>query len=183
MRHAGLLRAPSKKVDVDPGDRPGRLPDHWAGASPGGLRVRDDFPASRIAACGMDRSRGKLNRSRPSTAISIDGRKAAYTLVAAAESATGRAIAVDEQDIENIIRTKASIYAACSLLLTQVGMAFSDLRKVYIAGGFGRFLDLDSAIAIGLLPNLPATGFTYRQRLVEGKHNGPDLPESSKTAA
>ena len=98
---------------------------------------------------------GKLNRSRPSDAIHINGRKAAYTLVAAEQSATGRAIAVDEQDIKNVIRAKASIYAACSLLLTQVGMTFRDLRKVYIAGGFGRFLNLDEAIAIGLLPNLP----------------------------
>lgn len=104
---------------------------------------------------------GKLSRSRPSHAIHIRGRKAFYTLVAAAESATGRAIIVDEQDIENIIRAKASIYAACSLLLTQVGMDFHDLRKVYIAGGFGRFLDLDAAIAIGLLPNLPRDRFHF----------------------
>jgi uncharacterized 2Fe-2S/4Fe-4S cluster protein (DUF4445 family) len=104
---------------------------------------------------------GKLNRSRPSDAIHINGRKAAYTLVTAEQSATGRAITVDEQDIENIIRAKASIYAACSLMLTQVGMAFRDLRKVYIAGGFGRFLDLDAAITIGLLPNLPRDRFHF----------------------
>ncbi|MCX5856744.1 MAG: ASKHA domain-containing protein, partial [Deltaproteobacteria bacterium] len=110
---------------------------------------------ARLLQTGWIDPAGKLNRSRPSDAIHINGRKAAYTLVAAEQSATGRAIAVDEQDIENVIRAKASIYAACSLLLTQVGMTFRDLRKVYIAGGFGRFLNLDEAIAIGLLPNLP----------------------------
>jgi uncharacterized 2Fe-2S/4Fe-4S cluster protein (DUF4445 family) len=104
---------------------------------------------------------GKLNRLRPSGAIRIDGRKAAYILVEADHSATGRAIAVDEQDIENIIRAKASLYAACSLMLAQVGMTFHDLGKVYIAGGFGRFLELDAAIAIGLLPNLPRDRFHF----------------------
>ncbi len=122
---------------------------------------------------------GKLKRSEPSEAIQIDGRQAAYTLVTAKESATGRAIVIDEQDIENIIRAKAALYAACALMLTQVGMEFHDLRKVYIAGGFGRFLDLDAAIAIGLLPDLPRDRFHFignaslagsRMALVSEKH-------------
>jgi uncharacterized 2Fe-2S/4Fe-4S cluster protein (DUF4445 family) len=122
---------------------------------------------------------GKLKRSEPSQAIKINGRQAAYTLVSAKESATGRAIIIDEHDIENIIRAKAALYAACSLLLTQVGMAFDNLRKVYIAGGFGRFLDMDAAITIGLLPNLPRDRFHFignaslagsRMALVSEKH-------------
>jgi len=104
---------------------------------------------------------GKLKRSGPSEAIKIDGRQAAYTLVTAKESLTGHAIIIDEKDIENIIRAKAALYAACALLLKQVGMEFNNLRKVYIAGGFGRFLDLDAAITIGLLPNLPRDRFHF----------------------
>jgi uncharacterized 2Fe-2S/4Fe-4S cluster protein (DUF4445 family) len=104
---------------------------------------------------------GKLKRSEPSEAIQIDGRHAAYVLVTANESVTGRAIVIDEKDIENIIRAKAALYAACALMLKQVGMEFHNLRKVYIAGGFGRFLDLDAAIAIGLLPNLPRERFHF----------------------
>ncbi|MGZ6275553.1 MAG: ASKHA domain-containing protein [Syntrophales bacterium] len=122
---------------------------------------------------------GKLKRSEPSKALRIDGRQAAYTLVSAKESSTGRAIVLDETDIENIIRAKAALYAACSLLLTQVGMRFDNLRKVYIAGGFGRFLGMDAAITIGLLPNLPRDRFHFignaslagsRMALVSGKH-------------
>ena len=122
---------------------------------------------------------GKLKRSVPSEAIQVEGRQAAYTLVTAKESATSRAIVIDERDIENIIRAKAALYAACSLMLTQVGMEFHDLRKVYIAGGFGRFLDLDAAITIGLLPDLPQDRFHFignaslagsRMALVSQKH-------------
>jgi uncharacterized 2Fe-2S/4Fe-4S cluster protein (DUF4445 family) len=122
---------------------------------------------------------GKLKRSEPSEAIQIDGRQAAYTLVTAKESATQRAIVIDEKDIENIIRAKAALYAACALMLKHVGMEFYDLQKVYIAGGFGRFLDLDAAIAIGLIPDLPRGRFHFignaslagsRMALVSEKH-------------
>ncbi len=104
---------------------------------------------------------GKLSRFRPSDAIRIDGRKVVYILTSQADSATGRDITIDEQEIENIIRAKAAMYAACSLMLAEVGMAFLDLAKVYIAGGFGRFLNLDDAVTIGLLPNLPRGRFHF----------------------
>ena len=79
----------------------------------------------------------------------------------AEESATGKPIVITEIDIENIIRTKASIYSACALMLSQVGLRFEDLRHIYIAGGFGRFLDLENATVIGLIPDLPREKFRY----------------------
>lgn len=104
---------------------------------------------------------GELDRVRPCAAIRATGRRATYTLASAEESATGRPIVITEIDLENIIRTKASIYSACALMLRQVGLSFADLRHIYIAGGFGRFLDLDSATAIGLIPDLPREKFHY----------------------
>ncbi|MEN6317724.1 MAG: ASKHA domain-containing protein [Syntrophaceae bacterium] len=104
---------------------------------------------------------GKLNRSKASEAIQITDRQAAYTLIPIEESATGHPITIDEQDIENIIRAKAALYAAVALMLKEVSMEFHELGKVYIAGGFGRFLDLHAAIAIGLLPNLPQDRFHF----------------------
>ena len=38
---------------------------------------------------------------------------------------------------------------------------FDAVAEVYVAGGFGRFLDLRKSIAIGLLPDLPLERFTY----------------------
>jgi uncharacterized 2Fe-2S/4Fe-4S cluster protein (DUF4445 family) len=104
---------------------------------------------------------GKFDRVRPCPSIRVNGRRASYTLAPAEESATGKPIVVSEGDIENIIRTKASIYSACALMLTQVGLGFGDLHHVYIAGGFGRFLDLENATIIGLLPDLPREKFCY----------------------
>lgn len=106
-------------------------------------------------------SAGKLTRSKPSPAIQIDGRHARYILVPASESGTDEDIAIGEVDFDNIIRTKAAIYSACALMLEQVGMAFADLERIYIAGGFGRFLDLEMAIAIGLIPDVSRDVYKY----------------------
>jgi uncharacterized 2Fe-2S/4Fe-4S cluster protein (DUF4445 family) len=106
-------------------------------------------------------SAGKLNRVNPSPAIEIAGRNAFYVLVPAEESGTGKALRINESDIENIIRTKAAIYSACALMLKQVDLTFNDLSCIYIAGGFGRFLDLDKATVLGLIPDLPREKFKY----------------------
>lgn len=104
---------------------------------------------------------GKLNRSKKSSAIVVDGRQAQYIIVPAKKSAVGKQITISEIDIENIIRAKAAIFSACSLMLEQVGLTFNDLSHVYIAGGFGRFLDIEKAIAIGLVPDLPKKKYKY----------------------
>jgi uncharacterized 2Fe-2S/4Fe-4S cluster protein (DUF4445 family) len=76
-------------------------------------------------------------------------------------SGEGRDIVLAESDIENIIRAKAAIYAGFSTLLKEVGYTFDDIQKVYIAGGFGKFLDIEKAIIIGMLPELPQERFQY----------------------
>lgn len=73
----------------------------------------------------------------------------------------GRDIVITENDIANIIRTKAAVYAACCVLLRKVNLSFDDVSKVYIAGGFGNYIDMERAIAIGLLPDLPFNRFVF----------------------
>jgi uncharacterized 2Fe-2S/4Fe-4S cluster protein (DUF4445 family) len=104
---------------------------------------------------------GKFDRTRPSPSIRVDGRRAEYTVAPANETATGKPLTISETDVENIIRAKAAIYSATALMLDQVGVAVEDLANIYVAGGFGRFLDLDKAIVLGLLPDLPRERFHY----------------------
>jgi len=68
---------------------------------------------------------------------------------------------ITQSDIENIIRAKAAIYAGISTLLEEVGLTEKELKKIYIAGGFGEFLDIKKAIKIGMLPNLPEERFIF----------------------
>jgi uncharacterized 2Fe-2S/4Fe-4S cluster protein (DUF4445 family) len=116
--------------------------------------------AGLFAASWID-SAGKLDRSGRCSAIAVDGRSASYTVAPAGETASGRPLAVSEVDIDNIIRAKAAIFSACRTLLAGIELDFSDLARIYIAGGFGRYLDISKAKIIGLVPDLPAERFHY----------------------
>jgi uncharacterized 2Fe-2S/4Fe-4S cluster protein (DUF4445 family) len=70
-------------------------------------------------------------------------------------------IVLTEVDIENILRAKAAIYAGISLLLKKVGFSLDAIKKVYVAGGFGNYLNIDKAITIGMLPDIPKEKFRF----------------------
>ncbi|MBU1147158.1 MAG: DUF4445 domain-containing protein, partial [Candidatus Omnitrophica bacterium] len=70
-------------------------------------------------------------------------------------------IAIDENDIKNIMHSKGAIYTGIEVLLKEVGYKKSDLKHVFIAGGLGTALDIRSAINIGLLPDLPEEKFEF----------------------
>ena len=107
---------------------------------------------------------GKLDPERSPELVRPEAggsRALAYRVVDAGESATGSSIDISETDLQNLLRTKAAVYAACSLMLKAAGLSAGDVVGVYVAGGFGRFLDLREAIAVGMLPDLPLDRFTY----------------------
>jgi uncharacterized 2Fe-2S/4Fe-4S cluster protein (DUF4445 family) len=108
----------------------------------------------------LDRA-GQFNRERKSEFIQVEGRRARYVIVPAAESGSGKPITVSELDVNNILRAKAAIFSACSLMLRQLDLKFGDLANIYIAGGFGRFLDIEKAIVIGMIPDLPKEKYHY----------------------
>jgi uncharacterized 2Fe-2S/4Fe-4S cluster protein (DUF4445 family) len=70
-------------------------------------------------------------------------------------------IVVNDDDLANIIRTKAAVYAASEVLLKSVDMGFGDLDRVFVAGGFGNYIDVHNAITIGLLPDIPRDRFSF----------------------
>lgn len=70
-------------------------------------------------------------------------------------------VSLTEVDIENIIRAKAAIYAGVSLIVSETGLAMDSIQNVYIAGGFGSFLDIKKAVILGMLPDLPEERFRY----------------------
>jgi len=85
----------------------------------------------------------------------------AFLLERAERTATGQDLVISEADIENLIRTKAAIFAACALILQNVGLTWDRIARVYIAGGFGRYINVADAVRIGMLPDLPPRRFRY----------------------
>ena len=83
----------------------------------------------------------------------------AYIVATARESATGHPIYVDEVEIDVLLRSKAAMYTILSTVLKEVGLDFSDLSAFFVAGAFGNVIDPDTAITLGMLPDLPRERF------------------------
>ncbi len=84
-----------------------------------------------------------------------------YVVVWKEDSAIGEDIVFTENDIENVIRAKGAIFAGCQILLESVGLTFEDLERIYLAGTFGNYIDLEEAITIGLLPDISREKFFF----------------------
>ena len=84
-----------------------------------------------------------------------------YILATAAESETGREIAITEVDIESFIRAKAAIFSAIHTMLASLDMDVSVLEHVYVAGGIGSGINMENAVRIGMLPDIDRSLFEY----------------------
>ena len=73
----------------------------------------------------------------------------------------GKDIIITENDIANIIRTKAAVFSASSLLIKNIGINFDQIEAFLIAGGFGQNLNIENAIRIGLFPDIARQKFHY----------------------
>jgi len=97
---------------------------------------------------------GKIRRDTGSRRI----RKAEtnYEFVVAFKGEDGAAedIVIQDDDIENLKRSKAAIYSAVIALLDKVAKSITEVKKIYIAGGFGNYLNIANSIFIGLLPDI-----------------------------
>ncbi len=84
-----------------------------------------------------------------------------YVVIEAESTSIGQDIVFTEADIENLIRAKGAMFAGYFTLLESVGMGFEDLERVILAGNFGSYLDINQAITIGLLPDIPRDRFFF----------------------
>jgi uncharacterized 2Fe-2S/4Fe-4S cluster protein (DUF4445 family) len=104
---------------------------------------------------------GKFNLSIGKSNIIKTDSGLAYVVETAENTLNGLDILLNENDIQNLIRTKGAIYSACSLLLNKVGLTFEQINSFYIAGGFGKYLDIENSIRIGLFPDIKRNKFHY----------------------
>ena len=83
-----------------------------------------------------------------------------FILAGSTESGTGKNITLGEKDISEIQLAKGAIASGISILLEQAGISWEDIDEFIIAGAFGTYIDVGSAISIGMLPPLPLERFS-----------------------
>ena len=77
-----------------------------------------------------------------------------YVIAWAKETDINKDIVITENDIKNLIMSKASIHAACVTLMKEAGVSRHEISTIYFAGAFGNYLDKKNATIIGLIPEI-----------------------------
>lgn len=84
-----------------------------------------------------------------------------YVVAWGAETDHGRDIVLTKVDVDNLLRAKAAIYAGFNVLAQSVGVELAHVEQVLVGGSFGKYLNVEKAVQIGLLPDVPWERFAF----------------------
>ncbi len=112
---------------------------------------------AEMQAAGVLAPSGKLKDEDPRVRTEKGG--SAFLLVPGTASGNKRDILITRQDVHEIQLAKAAIRAGVEVLLQEAGLTAQDIETFIVAGAFGTYLNLESAIRIGMFPPLPLERF------------------------
>lgn len=170
---AGMRAAPGAIECVQICD--GELHTHTIGGLPAvgicGSGILD--AVAQMLSAGMLDHRGVLRPGSPF--VRTKNGRSEFLLSAAEKTGSGQDLVVSREDIQEIQLAKGAIRAGIEILLAEAGLVNADIQQFIVAGAFGTYLDLESAVRVGMFPPLPrdrfqqvgnAAGMGARQLLV-----------------
>jgi uncharacterized 2Fe-2S/4Fe-4S cluster protein (DUF4445 family) len=104
---------------------------------------------------------GHINLHLPSERTRKGANGPEYVVVWAKDAWHEKDITINRVDIDNLLRTKAAIYAGIDILAQSVGMPLDTVSQVLIGGSFGKYINVEKAVQIGLLPDKPWDQFRF----------------------
>jgi uncharacterized 2Fe-2S/4Fe-4S cluster protein (DUF4445 family) len=104
---------------------------------------------------GIIESSGRFSNNKTTPRLVRDQNGSRYTVSPNSENAIGRDITFTQGDVREIQKAKAAISSGIRILLQHAKVSVRDLQSVYIAGAFGSYIDVASAISIGMIPITP----------------------------
>ncbi|MDD1668317.1 MAG: ASKHA domain-containing protein [Methanomicrobiales archaeon] len=113
-----------------------------------------DLLAELLRACVIDRT-GRIDTNIRSDRVRMGARYPEFVVVWARETDIGKDIVITENDVKSLIMSKASILAACILLMNEAGIGRDAVKKIFFSGAFGNYINKENAILVGLIPEVP----------------------------
>jgi uncharacterized 2Fe-2S/4Fe-4S cluster protein (DUF4445 family) len=104
---------------------------------------------------------GNVNLTLPTSRVREGAHGAEYVVVWGTETESGEDIVLSRVDIDNLLRAKAAIYAGFTVLADQVGIPLETVTKVQVGGAFGKYINVEKAVQIGLLPDVAWDQFEF----------------------
>ncbi len=84
-----------------------------------------------------------------------------YVIAWDRETAQGKDIVLTHVDVDNLLRAKAAIFAGFTVLADSVGFPMEGIERVLIGGAFGKYINVEKAVEIGLLPDMAWERFQF----------------------
>lgn len=100
---------------------------------------------------------GRMAKDHPR--VRFTGGKPEFMLISEEERRGRPAIVITQQDVRELQLAKAAIRTGIQVLLDSFGRDEEEIDEIMIAGAFGTYIDISNAMAIGMLPSLPAERF------------------------
>ncbi len=110
---------------------------------------------------GVTDKAGSVNLNVPTQRVRTGEHGPEYVIAWGNETESGKDLVITKPDIDNLLRAKAAIYAGYVMLAQSVGMTMNDVEQMLIGGSFGQYLNIEKAIEMGLLPDLPWDRFKF----------------------
>jgi uncharacterized 2Fe-2S/4Fe-4S cluster protein (DUF4445 family) len=104
---------------------------------------------------------GHVNTSLPTPRVREGEHGPEYVVAWANETGHGRDITLTHVDIDNLLRAKAAIYAGFTVLADSVGVPLDTVDQLLVGGSFGKYINVEKAVEIGLLPDIPWDRFHF----------------------
>ncbi|MBU3951442.1 MAG: DUF4445 domain-containing protein, partial [Proteobacteria bacterium] len=116
--------------------------------------------AAALFVSGRIDIRGKFSETACGNQLRKEDGLLSFVLVDRANSGTGRDIVLTQVDLNSLTSSKAAMYTILEVIVKNTaGLEFEALETFYVAGTFGSFINPDSAISIGMLPDIDRSRF------------------------
>jgi len=116
---------------------------------------------SEMFVTGVVDKAGNLNFDLGSPRIRQGEHGPEFVVARENETEHGSDIVITKVDVDNLIRAKGAIYAGFAVLAQSVGIDLAMVERVLIGGSFGQYINIEKAVQIGLLPDLPWERFHF----------------------
>ena len=128
------------------------------GSAPVGLCGSGVLDAlAQLYLAGVINRTGRMTKDHPR--VRIRGDQPEFVIKGEANDADAPSITFTQHDVRELQLAKGAMRTGIQALLEANGLSDQDIDKIIIAGAFGSYIDISSAIAIGMLPSLPLDRF------------------------
>jgi uncharacterized 2Fe-2S/4Fe-4S cluster protein (DUF4445 family) len=127
------------------------------GSKPAGICGSGIFDTlAQLVLNGIIDQGGRIREGHPRVR---DDKKGREFVIVSEEERGGPAITITQADVRELQLAKAAIRSGINILMQDRGISDSNIDQVVVAGAFGTYLDISSAIAIGMFPAIPLSRF------------------------